>query len=564
MIPRAKTIRDRGGLLVRAGLLLAFSLLAQPFLTALPAMAGSMPLEWNPVTDPDVAGYKIYYGTASGSYGAPIDAGNVTTYTLGNLTDCSRYYIAVKAYDTSGNQSVVFSDEVVGLGTPATASVSPSTSERGQTLTVTVTGTNFDTGATASFLDPKITVTSATLLSCTQLRLTLAIAADASLGARTLEITNPDGSYVSRPSALQITDATPPTVSSTVPASSATGVATSVQPTVTFSEAMDAATVTAANVALLKSDGTPVAQAAGSPTLDGTLRTEKIVPAAALAAGAVYRIQVVGGPSGVRDLMATPLSATFTQSPGFTTTAPVAPTVSSTSPGAGATNVAISAQPSVTFSVAMDDATITAASVRLILADGSPVSQATGSPSLDPNGKTARITPASSLLYSTTYRIQVTTAARDTAGTALAATFVMSSGFTTVTAPATPPVVSSTNPIDGATGVAPGIQPTVTFSEALLASSVTAASVQLLAPDGSAVPQGAGSPFLDAPGTTVTIIPAAPLAVGTTYRVRVIGGANGVKDLASTAMASTFTQATGFTIKNAPAQVTGLKRKDKH
>jgi methionine-rich copper-binding protein CopC len=564
MILGIKAIRDRSGRLARVCRHLALPLLALPFLTAHPATAGSMPLEWNPVADPDVAGYRIYFGTSSGGYGGPVDAGNVTTYTLGNLADCSRYYVAVKAYDTSGNQSAVFSDEVVGLATPTTAGVSPSTSERGQTLTVTVSGTNFDAGATASFLDPKITVTSATLLSCTQLRLTLTIAADATLGARTVEVTNSDGSYVSRAAAFQITDATPPTVTMTVPASSATGVSVVAQPTVTFSEAMDPATITAANVALLKSDGTAVAQAAGSPSLDATQKIAKIVPASSLQAGTVYCIRVTGGASGVHDAMGTPLAATFTQSPGFTTAAPVAPTVSSTTPAAGATSVATSVQPAVTFSTAMSGATITASSVRLILADGSPVSQAAGSPSLDTNGKTARITPASNLLNNTTYRVQVTTAAKDTQGTALAATFVMSSGFTTVTAPVTPPVVSSTNPSDGVTNVPVGVQPTVTFSEALLASSVTAATVQLLAPDGSVVPQGAGSPFLDATGTTVTIVPAAPLAVGTTYRVRAIGGASGVKDLASTAMASTFTQATGFTIKNAPGQVQGLKRKDKH
>src|SRR5262249_48710563 len=150
--------------------------------------------------------------------------------------------------------------------------------------------------------------------------------------------------------------------------------------------AMDAATVTAANVALLKSDGSPVAQASGSPSLDGTQKTAKIVPAAALQAGAVYRIQVTGGSGGVRDAQGTSLAATFTQSPGFTTPAPAAPTVNSTTPDAGATNVAITVQPSVTFSTAMDVTTITASSVRLILADGSPVAQATGSPSLDPNG----------------------------------------------------------------------------------------------------------------------------------------------------------------------------------
>lgn len=559
MIKGTQTTNYRGGLLARLACFLAL-----PLLAALPAMAGSMPLEWSPVADPDVAGYKIYYGTTSGQYSGNVDTGNVTSFTLGSLADCSRYYIAVKAYDTSGNLSTTFSGEIAGLATPTASAVSPSASERGQTLTVTVTGSNFDTGAMASFLDPKITVTSATLVSCTQLRLTIAVASDATLGARTLEVTNPDGSFVGRLAAIQITDVSPPTVTTTVPATGATNVALAVQPTVTFSETLDAATVTASNVALLKSDGTPIAQAAGSPSLDPTGKIVRVTPAAPLLAGTVYRIQVSAGSGGVHDALGTPLAATYTQTPGFTTVAPVAPTVVSTSPAAGATNVATSAQPSVTFSSMMDESTITSASVRLILSDGTPVPQAAGSPSLDPNGKTARIAPASSLANSVTYRIQVTTAAHDSAGTALASTFVMSSGFTTVAAAATPPVVSSASPSDGASNVPTGTQPTVSFSEAVQASSVTAATVQLLASDGSVVPQAPGSPTLNAPGTTATIVPASPLTPGSTYRLRVIGGASGVKDLAGTAMASTFTQATGFTLKAAPGQVQGLKRKDKH
>ena len=54
----------------------------------------------------DLAGYKVYYGTASGVYGTPTDAGNVTTYSLTGLTKGTTYYVAVTAYDTSNNESV--------------------------------------------------------------------------------------------------------------------------------------------------------------------------------------------------------------------------------------------------------------------------------------------------------------------------------------------------------------------------------------------------------------------------------------------------------------------------
>ncbi len=62
-------------------------------------------LSWMPNTDSDLAGYKIYVGTASGVYGTPVDVGNVTTYTIGNLKVGSTYYFAVTAYDQNKNES---------------------------------------------------------------------------------------------------------------------------------------------------------------------------------------------------------------------------------------------------------------------------------------------------------------------------------------------------------------------------------------------------------------------------------------------------------------------------
>lgn len=71
---------------------------------------GTATLTWDAPTENadgttlvDLAGYRIYYGTFSGSYTIPIDAGNVTTYTFTGLST-GTYYFAVTAYDTSGNE----------------------------------------------------------------------------------------------------------------------------------------------------------------------------------------------------------------------------------------------------------------------------------------------------------------------------------------------------------------------------------------------------------------------------------------------------------------------------
>lgn len=75
---------------------------------------GSINLVWDPSTEPDVAGYKIYYGTAPRTYGSGIDVGNVTTYALTGLIKGQRYYIVVTAY-TKSNRESGFSSEVTGV-----------------------------------------------------------------------------------------------------------------------------------------------------------------------------------------------------------------------------------------------------------------------------------------------------------------------------------------------------------------------------------------------------------------------------------------------------------------
>jgi len=76
------------------------------------AAAGSVVLAWDANTEPDLSGYKLYYGTASRTYGTPITVGNLLTYTATGLTDGLPYYFAVTAYDTVGNESG-YSNEVV-------------------------------------------------------------------------------------------------------------------------------------------------------------------------------------------------------------------------------------------------------------------------------------------------------------------------------------------------------------------------------------------------------------------------------------------------------------------
>ena len=75
------------------------------------AFAATVQVTWNPNTEPDLSGYKLYHGTASGQYGEPVDVGNVTGHVM-EITPQhgATYYFALTAYDTSGNESG-YSDE---------------------------------------------------------------------------------------------------------------------------------------------------------------------------------------------------------------------------------------------------------------------------------------------------------------------------------------------------------------------------------------------------------------------------------------------------------------------
>jgi len=75
------------------------------------ALAAQATLAWDPNTESDLAGYRIHYGTISGSYTVHTDVHNVTTYSLTDLTVGQTYYFAVTAYDTAGNESG-YSNEV--------------------------------------------------------------------------------------------------------------------------------------------------------------------------------------------------------------------------------------------------------------------------------------------------------------------------------------------------------------------------------------------------------------------------------------------------------------------
>ena len=69
-------------------------------------------LRWNANTEPNLAGYRIYYGQASHSYTNRITVGKQISYEFEKRQFEGRKYMALTAYDSSGMESTL-SEEIV-------------------------------------------------------------------------------------------------------------------------------------------------------------------------------------------------------------------------------------------------------------------------------------------------------------------------------------------------------------------------------------------------------------------------------------------------------------------
>jgi len=218
-----------------------------------------------------------------------------------------------------------------------------------------------------------------------------------------------------------------------------------------------------------------------------------------------------------------------------------APSVSSTVPVNGATDVAVSAGVTATFDEAMDATTITA---DTFLVTGPGTTAVTGTVSLDADGTTATFTPASDLTGSTTYTATITIGAADAAGNALGSAVVWR--FTTIDT--TPPTVSSTVPVAARTAVAINRNITATFDEPMDSATIDATTFTLKGPGVTPV-----SGTVTYTGTTAIFNPGSNLAASTLFTATITTGA---KDVAGNALASakvwTFTTGTGTAAGPAP------------
>ena len=71
------------------------------------AVAADVQVAWDANTEPDLAGYKVFWDVVNPPVANEQDVGNVTSYTITGLTEGQIVYIGAKAYDTDGNESAM-------------------------------------------------------------------------------------------------------------------------------------------------------------------------------------------------------------------------------------------------------------------------------------------------------------------------------------------------------------------------------------------------------------------------------------------------------------------------
>lgn len=209
------------------------------------------------------------------------------------------------------------------------------------------------------------------------------------------------------------------------------------------------------------------------------------------------------------------------------------PSVVSTIPANGATNVPTNTVISAIFSMAMDPATLTASTFTVTGPGGTAVAGA-----VTYSGTTATFTPSTVLAFNSLYTATITTGAVDRGGVRLIANYVWS--FTTITPP---PTVIATVPVNTATGVPVGQVLTATFNEAMSCATLTspATSFTVTGPGVTAV-----TGTVSCTGSIATFTPSAPLAVNTLYTATINTGA---QDLAGTPMVANYV----WTFRTVPA-----------
>ncbi|MFT7535698.1 MAG: hypothetical protein ACI85K_001651 [Hyphomicrobiaceae bacterium] len=311
-------------------------------------------------------------------------------------------------------------------------------------------------------------------------------------------------------------DAQQPSVLDSWPRLNATDISPLIQPTFTFGESMDPATVEAVSL-LFQDEYGSIIPFAISATLDQ--RTLRIKPLVKLQDNRSYTLAFMLGAASATDVSGNGLLAT--QALIFTTgTDQQAPTVASSSPVAGETRVPGVLVAEVTFDENIDTLRVNETTIELNV-DGAPWASVIELVGDD----TVRVTPILTLPVDTLCTLTVLggqDGVRDLAGNVLATDETLS--FTTSADSGLPEAMIL--PPDGAVAIAIGSRISIVFDAQMDASTLTDSSILITDDFGSAI---SGTRTLSANNRVVTFRPTTNLIPNAYYRVRIISGNSGAR-----------------------------------
>ncbi|MFN0145376.1 MAG: Ig-like domain-containing protein [Dehalococcoidia bacterium] len=384
-------------------------------------------------------------------------------------------------------------------------------------------------------------------------------------------------------------DIIPPTVIANSPLNGATGVSTGTTVTATFSEDMDAATISTATFEFRNPAN---ALLTATVSYNAATRVATLTPSAPLAAATTYTATVLGGATDPRgkDLAGNALAANVSWS--FTTASGPACPCSIWAPSAtppvidgdtSSTVVGVRFRSDVSgyitgirfYKGAANTGTHTG---KLWSSAGVELANVTFTGETASGWQEATFATPVAITANTTYiasylapvgRYGVTSQGFATAGIAAPPLHALQDGvdgpngvyfysashvfpsntfqsenywvdvvFTTSVAPdTTAPTVTATSPLNGATAASTATTVTATFNEAMDAATITSATVALRDPANALV---AGTVTYNAATRVATLTPSVPLAPNTLYTATVLGGALDprAKDIAGNALAA--------------------------
>jgi len=301
-----------------------------------------------------------------------------------------------------------------------------------------------------------------------------------------------------------------PIVVSTSPANLETGVALNKVITVTFNEKMNPATITQTSI-IIQAGGVAVL---GTLTYSGFTAT--LTPSAPLTINTTYTGRVT---TAVKDENGNALQTDYIWT--FSTGNTLSPLVITTDPANNATGVALNKTVTATFNMPMNPLTINATTFKLMQGTTAVAGIVTYS------GNTASFTPAAALAINTLYTATISTGAKNTVGTSLAADY----GWSFTTGSLTAPAVISTDPANNATGVILNKVISATFSEIMNPLTINATSFTVM--QGSTVIAGT----VTYSGTTAFFTPTINLLPGVVYTATITTGA---RNPAGTALSNNY------------------------